>query len=130
MASFNKVFLMGNLTRDPEVRFIPSGSAVCNFGMAVNRKFKRADGQSGEETTFVDCEAWGKQAETLAEYMRKGSPIFIEGRLKLDQWETQDGQKRNKLKVTVEGFQFLGKGDAKAKPTDAADYGGDDDIPF
>lgn len=136
-ANYNKVLLIGNLTRDPDLRYTPSGTAVCNFGLAINHKYK-----DKEETTFVDLEAWQKSAETLAEYARKGDPIFIEGRLKLDSWETQDGQKRNKLMVVCERFQFLGKGDkrreAPPKPADVADartpapsdYQSDDDIPF
>lgn len=109
MASFNKVMLLGNLTRDPEVRFTPKGTAVCTFGLAVNRTWSGEDGQKKEEVTFVECDAWGKQAETIGQYMSKGKPIFIEGRLKLDSWDDKEsGQKRSKLKVIVESFQFLG----------------------
>lgn len=109
MANLNRVLLIGNLTRDPELRQTPKGTAVAQFGIAVNRTFRGEDGQSREETTFVDLEAWGKQAETIAKYMSKGRPIFIEGRLKLDQWEDKNGGgKRSKLRVVVENFQFLG----------------------
>jgi len=109
MANLNKVLLIGNLTRDPELRQTPKGTAVAQFGIAVNRTFRGEDGQSREEVTFVDLEAWGKQAETIAKFMTKGRPIFIEGRLKLDQWEDKNGGgKRSKLRVVVENFQFLG----------------------
>ena len=111
MASLNKVLLMGNLTRDPEVRTLASGTAVCNFGMAINRNFTDREGNRREETTFVDVESFGKQAETISRYMKKGSGIFIEGRLKLDQWETPAGEKRSKLRITLENFQFVGGGD-------------------
>lgn len=94
MASFNKVLLMGNLTRDIEVRHTPSNQAVARIGLAVNRKYRTKDNEEREETTFVNCEAWGKTGEIMAQYLRKGSPVFIEGRLKLDQWEDKDGQKR------------------------------------
>lgn len=104
--NLNKVFLMGNLTRDIELR--AAGSMhVGGFGLAVNRKFKTASGELREETTFVDCEAWGRTAEVMAQYLAKGRPVFIEGRLKLDQWEDKDGGKRSKLKVVVENFQFV-----------------------
>lgn len=109
MANLNKVMLIGNLTRDPELRQTPKGTAVAQFGLAVNRSFRGEDGQSREETTFVDLEAWGKQAETISKYMSKGRPIFVEGRLKLDQWEDKNGGgKRSKLRIVVENFQFLG----------------------
>jgi len=109
MANFNKVYLIGNLTRDPELRVTPKGTAICQFGLAVNRQFKDESGAMRDETTFVDIEAWGKQGETIAKYCTKGRPLFVEGRLKFDQWEDKtSGQKRSKLKVVLEGFQFLG----------------------
>ena len=109
MANFNRVMLMGNLTRDPQLKFTPSNMAVCEFGVACNRKYKTASGEDREEVTFVDVTAWGKQAEVINQYMNKGKPIFIEGRLKLDQWEDkQGGGKRSKLSVVVENFQFVG----------------------
>ncbi|HOX39281.1 MAG TPA: single-stranded DNA-binding protein [Candidatus Brocadiia bacterium] len=108
MSNFNKVLLMGNLTRDPELRYTPSGQAVAQFGLAVNRRYKGQDGQQKEEACFVDCEAWARSAEVLCQYMSKGRPLFVEGRLKLDAWEDQSGQKRSKLKVVVENFQFIG----------------------
>jgi single-strand DNA-binding protein len=111
MASFNKVILVGNLTRDPELRYTPKGTAIAKIGLAVNRVWKNEAGESKEETTFVDVDAFGRQAETLAQYMKKGSPLLVEGRLRLDQWDDkQTGQKRSKLGVVLEGFQFLGGG--------------------
>jgi len=107
MANFNKVMLMGNLTRDIELRSTGGNQSVANIGLAVNRRFRTADGQDREEVTFVDCEAWGKTAETMAKYLVKGRPVFIEGRLKLDQWEDKEGKKQSKLRVVVEGFQFI-----------------------
>ncbi len=110
--SVNKVFLMGNLTRDVELRHTQSNQAVANLGIAVNRRFKTADGENREEVTFVDCEAWGRTAEVMAQYLGKGRPVFIEGRLKLDQWQDKEGNKQSKLRVVVESFQFVdSKGD-------------------
>lgn len=109
MANFNKVLLMGNLTRDPQLRYLPSQMAVAEFGLAVNRRWKGPQGEDREEVTFVDCTAWGKQAETINQYCQKGKGIFVEGRLKLDQWEDkQGGGKRSRLTVVVENFQFIG----------------------
>ncbi len=111
MANFNKVILAGNLTRDPELRYTPKGTAIAKFGMAINRTWRTDTGESKEEVTFVDLDAFGKQAETLAQYMKKGSPLLVEGRLKLDQWDDkQTGQKRSRMGVVIEGFQFLGTG--------------------
>jgi single-strand DNA-binding protein len=107
MSNFNRVILMGRLTRDPELRYIPSGMAVSEVGVAVSDKRKNAKGEWVEETTFVDVTIWGRTAEVVNEYLSKGSPIFIEGRLKLDQWET-DGQKRSKLRVVCERMQMIG----------------------
>jgi len=108
MAYLNKVFLIGNLTRDPELRVTPKGTAICQFGLAVNRQFKDESGQTRDETTFVDIEAWGKQGELVSKYLTKGSPAMVEGRLKLDQWEDKtSGQKRSKMKVVLENVQFL-----------------------
>lgn len=107
MANLNRVLLIGRLTRDPEQRTIQSGTTVTSFGLAVNRTYTRRDsGEKVEETTFVDCEAWGRQAETIARYVSKGRQLFVEGRLKFDTWE-RDGQRRSKLSVVVENFQFL-----------------------
>jgi single-strand DNA-binding protein len=106
--SYNKVLLMGNLTRDIELRQLPSNMAVANIGLAVNRRYRTKDGENREETTFIDCEAYGRTAETMSQYLRKGRPVFIEGRLKLDQWEDrQSGQSRSKLKVVIDNFQFV-----------------------
>lgn len=111
MANLNKVLLIGNLTRDPELRYLQSGQAVVNIGLAVNRKYKNRNTQEMvEETTFVDIEGWGPQAETFSKYMSKGRPVFIEGRLRLNSWEGKDGQKRSKLVVVMDNFQFLGGG--------------------
>ena len=108
MANFNKVFLIGNLTRDPQLSYLPSQTAVVEFGLAVNRRWTGKDGTKKEETCFVDCRAFGKPAETLNKYMSKGRPLLVEGRLTLDSWTAQDGSKRSKHRVTVENFQFLG----------------------
>ena len=108
MANFNKVLLIGNLTRDPELKHTPSNQAVATIGLAVNRTYNTKDGEKREETTFVDCEAWGRQAEVMSQYLAKGRPVMIEGRLKLDQWKDKDGNNRSKLRVVVENFQFLG----------------------
>lgn len=107
MADYNKVLLMGNLTRDVELKYTTGNQAVANIGLAVNRRYKSREGEQREETTFVDCEAWGRTAEVMNEYLAKGRPVFIEGRLKLDQWQDQDGNNRSKLKIVVENFQFI-----------------------
>ena len=150
MASFNQVILLGNLTRDVELRHTPSNQAVANIGLAMNRQYQTRDGERREETTFVDCEAWGRQAEVMAQYLSKGRPVFIQGRLKLDTWQDQQGQNRSKLKVVVENFQFVGGrdgggapgggggGNRDYQPSSAPAGGGggghaapaDDDIPF
>ncbi len=109
MPNFNKVLLMGNLTRDPELRYTPSGTPVATFGLAVNRTWKDANGQPVNDTLFVDITAFSGLADTISRFCRKGSPLFVEGRLKLDTWEDkQTGQRRNKLSVIVENFQFVG----------------------
>jgi single-strand DNA-binding protein len=108
MASFNRVILAGNLTRDPELRYTPKGTAVAKIGMAMNRVWKSESGETKEEVTFVDVEAWGRQAEVIAQYMKKGRPFLVEGRLKLDQWEDKNThQKQSKLKVVLESFSFV-----------------------
>ncbi|HEY8649529.1 MAG TPA: single-stranded DNA-binding protein [Chthoniobacterales bacterium] len=109
MANFNKVMLMGNLTRDPEVRYTPKGTAVAEIGLAVNRIYSGENNEKREETTFVDVTLWGRTAEVAGEYLKKGRPVFIEGRLQLDSWEDkQSGQKRSKLRVVAEGMQLIG----------------------
>ena len=149
MASYNKVMLLGNLTRDPEVKYTPKGSAVADIGLAVNRTYTTDGGEKREETTFVDVTMWGRQAEIAGEYLKKGRPLFVEGRLQLDTWDDkQTGQKRSKLRVVCENFQMLGSRDGgesggggggggrssgggkPAKAAPAADDSADDDIPF
>jgi single-strand DNA-binding protein len=152
MASFNKVMLLGNLTRDPEVKYTPKGSAVADIGLAVNRTYTTDGGEKREETTFVDVTMWGRQAEIAGEYLKKGRPLFVEGRLQLDTWDDkQTGQKRSKLRVVCENFQMLGSrdgggeggagsgggggrsaggGSRPAKSAPAAEEPSDDDIPF
>src|SRR5881409_3195899 len=109
MASFNKVILLGNLTRDPEVRYTPKGSAVCDLGIAINRQYTLDSGEKREEVTYVDVVLWSRLAEIAGEYLKKGRPVFIEGRLQLDTWDDkQSGQKRSKLRVVAEGMQLIG----------------------
>jgi single-strand DNA-binding protein len=120
MASFNRVILVGNLTRDPELRYTPKGLAIAKIGLAVNRTWKSESGESKEEVTFVDIDAFGKQAETIGQYLKKGRPILVEGRLRLDQWDDkQTGQKRSRLGVVMEGFQFLDSGNRGESGTEA-----------
>jgi len=146
MPNYNKVILMGNLTRDPEVRYTSGGTAIAKLGMAVNRRWKNQEGQMQEETTFVDVDAFGRQAETIGQYLKKGRPVMVEGRLKLDQWDDkQTGQKRSKLGVVLENFQFLdsrgeggggtGSYSQPESPSGSPSGGGgsvpeDDDVPF
>ena len=152
MASFNKVILLGNLTRDPEVRYTPKGSAVCDLGIAVNRTYTLDNGEKREEVTYVDVTLWARLAEIAGEYLKKGRPVFIEGRLQLDTWDDkQSGQKRSKLRVIGETMQLLGsrpgggggasegdedrpsRGKAAAAPPKAAAAASepdDDEIPF
>ena len=133
--SVNKVFLMGNLTRDIELKHTPSDQSVATIGLAVNRTYKSREGEKREETTFVDCEAWGRTAEVMSQYLTKGRPVFIEGRLKLDQWDDRDtGKKRSKLLVVIENFQFVdsrsgGGGGQPAPAGAAAEHGGGSDHP-
>lgn len=108
MANYNRVILVGRLTRDPQLRYIPSGTAVSDIGLAVTDRYKNSSGEWAEETTFVDVTLWARTAEVASEYLSKGSPILIEGRLKLDTWETNEGQKRSKLRVVCERMQMLG----------------------
>ncbi|MFN7742245.1 MAG: single-stranded DNA-binding protein [Phycisphaerales bacterium] len=123
MANYNKVMLMGNLTRDPEVRYSSNNNAICKIGLAVNRRYTLADGTKKEEVTFVDCDAFGKTGEAIGKYLSKGKPIFIEGHLKLDEWQDkQTNEKRTKLKVVIDTFQFI---DSKGGPGGGGG-GGDD----
>jgi len=112
MANFNKVILMGNLTRDPQLRYLPNNNPVCDFGIAVNRRWRDRDGNQHDEVCFVDCSAFGRQAEIVNQYMSKGRPILIEGRLKFDSWTGQDGQKRSKHTVVAENVRFIGSREA------------------
>ena len=108
-SSSNKVIIIGNLGRDPELRYTPKGSALCEIGMAVNRKYKLESGEQREEVTFLDISFWGKQAEVVAKWMKKGRPLYVEGRLQMDTWDDKTtGQKRSKIKIVAEDFQFLG----------------------
>jgi single-strand DNA-binding protein len=109
-ASLNKVLLMGNLTRDPEVKYTPKGTAVCDLGIAINDSYKAQDGTIKETVTFVDVEVWGRTAENCKQYLTKGRPIFVEGQLRLDQWETPQGEKKSRMKVRADRVQFLGGG--------------------
>ena len=108
MPSYNKVILIGNLTRTPELSYTPNQTSIVNFGIATNRKWTAKGGEQREDVCFVDCVMFGKRAEVINKYCKKGNPLFVEGRLTFDSWQAQDGSKRNKLKVTVEGFEFLG----------------------
>ncbi|MDG2169081.1 MAG: single-stranded DNA-binding protein [Opitutales bacterium] len=150
MASFNKIILMGNLTRDPELRVTASGLSICKLSMATNRVYQTKDGERKEEVTYVDIDAFGRQAETISKYMSKGRALLVEGRLKLDSWETPQGEKRSKLGVVLENFQFTGDrggsgGDSNeggshvernsppprvAEPKAPADDIEEDDVPF
>jgi single-strand DNA-binding protein len=107
-ASLNKVLLMGNLTRDPEVKYTPKGNAVGDLAIAINDSYKAADGTIKETVTYVDVEVWGRQAETCKQYLTKGRPVFVEGQLRLDQWETPQGEKKSRMKVRADRVQFLG----------------------
>ncbi len=143
MASLNRVFLIGNLTRDPELRYTPEGTAVLDLGLAVSREYTRKDDEKKIEVCFIDVVVWRRQAETCHQYLSKGSPIFVEGRLQLDQWETSDGVKRSKLRVVANRVQFLGrpkeakegtlpeekKEPAEPQAAETEDIG-EDDIPF
>jgi len=148
MANFNKILLIGNLTRDPQLSYLPSQTAVVEFGLAVNRTWKGKDGQKKEETCFIECRAFAGQAETINKYLSKGRPVLIEGRLKFDSWTAQDGSKRSKHSVVIETFQFLGSAQGQGGgQSQGQGYGGnssssgpvigesgpavsDDDIPF
>jgi len=143
MGFYNKVLLMGNLTRDPQLSYTPNQTAVVDFGLAVNRRWKGQNGEQREETCFVDCRAFGRLAENINKYMSKGRQLFVEGRLTFDSWTAQDGTRRSRHRVTVENFQFIGgrpdsgradSGQAQRAPGEAAAEAGQevssDDIPF
>lgn len=125
MANYNKVMLMGNLTRDPEVRYSSNNNAICKIGLAVNRRYTLADGTKKEEVTFVDCDAFGKTAENIGKYLSKGRPIFIEGHLRLDEWQDkQTNEKRQKMKVVIDTFNFI---DSKSGGAGGGGGAGSDD---
>jgi single-strand DNA-binding protein len=153
MANYNKLILLGNVTRDPQLSYLPSQTPVVEFGLAVNRRYRIAAGEQREETCFIDCRCMGKQAETFNQYVTKGKAVLLEGRLQFDQWESQDGQKRSKHRMFVENFQFISSGPGgqqrgpapAGKPAQAAqaaepppsddefnrpDQGGGEEIPF
>lgn len=119
MATLNKVFLIGNLTRDPELRYIPSGSAVATFTIGVNRVYKTQTGEKKEQASFLRIVVWGRRAEVCGEYLKKGSPVFVEGRLQSRDWQTQDGQKRNTVEVIADNIQFLRMGGKQGAPAGA-----------
>ncbi len=138
MPNLNKVHLMGNLTRDPELRVTPKGTSICQFSLAINRDWKTESGEKQTEVVYVDVEAWGKQGEVISKYLTKGKPLYVEGRLRLDQWEDKaTKEKRSRMKVVLEQFQFLGSRDesprseapppAREKQTDT---NLDEDVPF
>ena len=144
MANYNKVILLGRLTRDPQLTYTPTHTAVVDFGMATNRQWKGQDGSQREEVCYVDCRMFGKRAEVINKYVHKGDQLFVEGRLKFDSWQAQDGTKRSKLRVNVENFEFMGggkrQGSSEPSGGEAAvgdnvgqgPFGGEpaDDIPF
>jgi single-strand DNA-binding protein len=142
MSSFNKILLMGNLTRDPQLSYLPSQTAVADFGLATNRKWTGKDGSQKDETCFVDCRAFGKLAENINKYLKKGMPLFVEGRLTFDTWTGKDGSKHSKHRVTVESFKFIGSASGSAassagqadapaaEENEPQSQKGDDDIPF
>ncbi|HOK95371.1 MAG TPA: single-stranded DNA-binding protein [Anaerohalosphaeraceae bacterium] len=140
MANLNKVLLMGNMTRNPQLSYLPSNTPVVEFGLAINRRYKKQDGTMADEPCYVDCRLFGKRAEVVNKYFKKGDPIFVEGRLQYDAWE-KDGKKQSKLRVFVENFEFIGKGSqaAGSSPAESSDYEqapetsygpAEDDIPF
>ena len=130
MPSFNKVILAGNLTRDPELRYTPKGTAVAKIALAMNRQWKDESGQQKEEVTFVDVDAFGRQAEVISQYLKKGRPILVEGRLKLDQWDDkQTNQKRSRLGVVLESFQFLDSGGGQGGGQGGGGFSGGGGVP-
>jgi len=130
MAALNKVLLIGNLTRDPEVRMMTSGRPVCNFGLALNRNYKDAEGNKREEVTFVDVECFGPRAEAVGRFFSKGRPIFVEGRLKLDQWESKDGEKRSAIRVVLDNFEFVDGGRVETSSASSSNISTDNQNPL
>lgn len=136
MANLNKVFLIGNLTRDPELRYVPSGTAVASFGLATNRTYKSSSGEKKQETCFVRVVVWGRTAEICGEYLSKGSPVFVEGRLQYRAWDSPNGEKRNTLEVRAERIQFIGRPEKtsgeqaeQARPEEVEDINLDSEVP-
>lgn len=130
MPNFNMVVLAGSITRDPVLAYLPSQTAVVDFGLAINRKWKNKEGENKEDVCFIDCQAFGKTAETVNKYLKKGNPILVEGRLKFDQWDDKEGNKHSKHRVVVNSFQFLGT-KPKSVDTESTTTPQDtDDIPF
>ena len=125
-ASLNKTLLMGNLTRDVDLKYTTSGAAVANFGLAVNRTYTNSDGEKVDDVCYIDIVAWNRLAEVAGEYLSRGRPVFVEGRLQMDSWEQEDGKKRTKLRVVAQNIQFLGGAKSDADGSEGAD----DDIPF
>ena len=125
--SYNKVILLGNLTRDPQLSYTPNQTAIVEFGLATNRRWKGQDGTQHDETCFVDCKMFGKRAEVINKYLSKGNPLFIEGRLNFESWQAQDGSKRSKLTVMVENFEFVGSKDGQESQPPSNEK---EDIPF
>lgn len=133
MPSYNHVVLAGNITRDPELRYTPGGTAVCDFTIAVNEKWTDKNGEKKESVSFIDCTVWQKGAEIFAQYMKKGRPVLVDGKLKQETWtDEKSGQKRSRLKVTVNNFQFLGSKEGSSSGPPESDEGGPppEDIPF
>ncbi len=124
MAGFNKVILMGNLTRDPELKYLPSNTAVCDFGLAINRRWRDKDGNTREEVCYVDITAFGRSGEIINQYMAKGKPLLVEGHLRLESWTAQDGGKRSKLTVVADSFQFVGERGAGGERGGSGGQGG------
>ncbi len=134
MASMNKVFLMGNLTRPPELRYTPSGTPVVDLRLAVNRAYTTQSGEKRQDTCFLTVVVWGRQAESCGEYLDKGSPVLVEGRLQTRDWETKDGQRRNVVEVVADRVQFMGRGKAavpaEGEPAEETPPAGDEEVPF
>jgi len=128
MASFNRVIMMGNLTRDPQLSYTPGKTAVVEFGLATSRKWKGQDGTDREDTCFIDCQCYGKPAEAIAKYCQKGRSLLVEGRLTFDQWETPDGQKRSKHRIAIESFTFVGDGQKQSPKPQQPEQQPDDEF--
>lgn len=128
--NFNKVILLGRLTRDPQLSYLPSNTPVVDFSLASSRTYKKQDGSQGEETCFADCQIFGKRAEVINKYLHKGDPLLVEGRLKFEQWQAQDGSKRSKLRIFVENFEFIGGKKSESEQSTEPPFNPSDDVPF